>query len=157
MGEAPHQTRQGMAEAGAMVTTVNTLVNTCRHRQSPVFLEKIYLANTVTNYSRKDCWGSKTAARPVVDSAQALQWGKGVHSSHRAKRDNEYIGLRVNTPSDRCSRSAIAGRSRCYRCYRCYREGTVWSFPARGARSPDLSAAAKICDGKTHFVGSERQ
>lgn len=94
------------------VDTVNTLVDTGVHLQPPVFQGEIRLVDTVDTYSRKNYWGSKTAARPVASRARALQWEKGIHRIHPSDKANYYSVLGVDTLSGGYPPLPWDGRSR---------------------------------------------
>ena len=134
-----------------MVNTVNTMVNTGVHTQPTVFHERIHLVNTVNTYSGKDWWGDTAATRPVVDSAQALQWGKGVHGVHRAESGSDYIRLPVNPSNRRYSLISMVARSRRYRDYRRYRTGPPRRWQRGGARSPGISRCTEKFTRETRF------
>jgi hypothetical protein len=119
-----------------MVNTVNTMVNTGVHTQPTDFHRGIHLVNTVNTYSGKDWWEDTEATGPMVDSAQALQWGKGVHGIHRVESGSDYIGLYVNPFSRRCSPFPWGERSRLYRDYRRYRSGSLPSGRVGGNAEP---------------------
>lgn len=134
-----------------MVNTVNTMVNTGVHTQPTVFHGRIHLVNTVNTYSGKDWWEDTAATRPVVDSAQALQWGKGVHGVHRAESGSDYIGLPVNPSNFRCSLISMVARSRRSRDYRRYGAGPSRLVAARGTRSPGISRCTEKFTRETRF------
>ena len=119
-----------------MVNTMNTVVNTGVHTQPTVFQGRIHLVNAVNTYSGKDWWEDTAATRPMVDSAQALQWGKGVHGIHRAESGSDYIGLSVNPSSRRCSPAIPAGNASDYRDYRRYHSGSLPSGRVGGNAEP---------------------
>ena len=118
------------------VDTVDTLVDTGVHLQPPVFQGEISLVDTVDTYSRKNYWGSKTAASPVASRAQALQWGKGIHRIHPSDKANDYSVLEVDTFSCGYPPLRWGGRSRLYRDYRCYRSGSLPSGRVGGNAEP---------------------
>lgn len=115
---------------------VDTLVDRGAHPQPPVLYGEIRLMDRVDTYSRKNYWGSKTAARPVAGRALALQWGKGIHPIHPEDKDNDYSGLQVDPLGGGYPPLPWGERSRLYRDYRRYRSGSLPSGRVGGNAEP---------------------